>query len=158
TSPFLLRSSLAEKPFPVSSIKFHIGMTESSGLLAKHPKLAPQTPAPQPDSLTIDSFSIQLGPSTTLEVHGNLDGANYWITTKRLLVLERLLVLGKVAGFQTPAANFNASAIVDLNISGPWANFTPPRVRGTAHIQNLTAWLSGVKDRLLLRQADAQLT
>jgi hypothetical protein len=69
-----------------------------------------------------------------------------------------LLVLGKVAGFQTPAVNFNASAIVDLNISGPWANFTPPRVRGTAHIQNLTAWLSGVKDRLLLTQADAQLT
>jgi hypothetical protein len=159
TSPFLLQSSVAEKPFPVSSIKFHIGMAETpAGLLAKHPRLAPQTPALQPDSLTIDSFSVQLGPSTTLEVRGNLDGANYWITARGLVPLERLLALGKAAGFQTPAANFNASAIVDLNISGPWANFTPPRVRGTAHVQNLTTWISGVKDRLLLTQADTQLT
>jgi AsmA protein len=159
TSPFLLQSSVAEKPFPVSSIKFHIGMPEpAAGLLAKHPKLAPQTPTPQPDSFTIDSFSVQLGPSTMLEVHGNVDGANYWITAKGLVPLERLLILGKVAGFETPAANFNASAIVDLNISGPWANFMPPRVRGTAHVQNLTTWISGVRDRLLLTQADAQLT
>lgn len=160
TSPFLLQSAVDEKPFPVSSIKFHIGMAESpsAGLVAKHAKLAPQTPVPQPDSLTIDSFSIQLGPSTSLEVHGNLDGANYWVTARGLVPLERLLLLGKVTGFQTPAATFNASAVVDLNISGPWANFAPPLVRGTAHVQNLTTWISGIKDRLLLSQADAQLT
>src|SRR5258708_28845887 len=75
-----------------------------------------------------------------------------------MVPLERLLILGKASGFQSETANFNASAVVDLNISGPWANFTPPRVHGTAHVQNLTAWISGIKDRLLLSQADAQLT
>ena len=66
--------------------------------------------------------------------------------------------MGKTGGFHAEAANFSASAVVDLNISGPWANFAPPRVRGTAHLQNLTAWIPGIKDRLLLTHADAELT
>ena len=159
TSPFLLQSSVAEKPFPVSSVKFHIGAAETTApLLSRKANQAAQNPAVQPDSLTIDAFSVQLGPSTTLEVQGNLDGAGYRVAARGMVPLERLLILGKASGFQSETANFNASAVVDLNISGPWANFTPPRVHGTAHVQNLTAWISGIKDRLLLSQADAQLT
>jgi AsmA protein len=158
TSHFLLQSSVAEKPFPVSSVKFHIGMAETPAILtAKKASSAAQSAGTQSDTLTIDSFSVQLGPST-LEVQGNVDGAGYRITAKGMVPLERLLTLGRTAGFQAQAPSFNASAVVDLNVSGPWANFAPPRVRGTAHVQNLTTWISGIKDRLLLSQADAQLT
>ncbi|HEY6307818.1 MAG TPA: AsmA family protein [Candidatus Angelobacter sp.] len=161
TSPFVLESAVADKPFPVSSIKFHAGPVESSPpVAARRSKLpAPSpSPAPQADSLTIDSFSIQLGPSTTLEVQGNLDSVGYRVSARGMVPLEQLLALGKAAGFQAGAANFSASAVVDLNVSGPWANFAPPHVRGTTHLQNLTAWIPGIKDRLLLSQADAQLT
>jgi hypothetical protein len=160
TSPFLLETAVAERPFPVSSVKFHIGMAETSAALtAKRARLsASQNPPPQPDSLTIDPFSIQVGPSTGLEVQGYMDGVGYRITAKGLVPLERLLLLGKAAGFPSDLSNFNASAMVDLNVSGAWANFAPARLRGSAHVQNLAAWIPGVKDRLVLSQADAQLT
>jgi len=158
TSHFLLQTSVADKPFPVSSIKFHIGMAETPTVLAARKAASTsQAPAPQSDSLTVDGFSVQLGPST-LEIQGNLDGGGYRVTAKGMVPLERLLALGRAAGFQADAPNFTASAVVDFNVTGPWANFAPPHVRGTAHVQNLTAWIPGVKDRLLLSQADIQLT
>lgn len=159
TSAFLLQSSVAEKPFPVSPVKFHIGQEETSSPLParKTGKVAPRAVA-HADSFTIDTFSIQLGPSTTLEVRGSFDGAGYSVAAKGMVPLERLLVLGKIAGFHTDVANFTASAVVDLSLGRTWANFAPPRVRGTAHLENLAAWIPGVKDRLLLTQADAQLT
>src|SRR5262245_44660071 len=162
SSPSLLTTSIAEKPFPVSSIKFHIGMAETSPTLtAKHAKMkmaAPQNPLPQPDSLTVDPFSIQLGPSTSLEVQGNMDGVSYRIAAKGLVPLERLLTLGKATGFPSTLNNFNASAMVDLNINGAWANFEPAALRGTAHMQNLAAWVPGLKNRLIIAETDAQLT
>jgi hypothetical protein len=161
TSPFLLQSAVAEKPFPVSSMKFHIGPAETSApLAARRGRRSVPSPLPsvtQPDSLTIDAFSIQMGPSTNLEVQGKLDGTAYRVSAKGLVPLERLAALGRATGFHADDANFTASAVVDLNVSGPWANFAPPRVRGTAHLQNLAAWIPGVKDRLLLTEADAQL-
>jgi hypothetical protein len=54
--------------------------------------------------------------------------------------------------------NTTASALVDLNVSGPWVNFTAPKLHGTAHLQNLAAWIPGVKDRLVMSEADAQIT
>jgi AsmA protein len=160
TSPFLLETAVAEKPFPVTSVKFHIGMAESSAALtAKRARLSsPQNPSPQADSLTIDAFSVQVGLSTALEVQGYVDGAGYHITAKGLVPLERLLLLGKAAGFPSELSNFNASAMVDLNVTGAWANSAPARLRGSAHLQNLAAWIPGIRDRLVLSQADAQLT
>ncbi len=160
TSRFLLQSSVAEKLFPVSPVRFHAGPLESSAPAAprRGRQPAPVAAAPQADALAIDAFSIQLGPSTTLEVQGNLDSAGYRVSARGMVPLEQLLALGKAAGFQTGSTSFSASAVVDLNVSGPWANFAPPRVRGTAHLQNLTAWIPGVKNRLALSQADAQLT
>jgi hypothetical protein len=161
TSPFLLQTSVAEKPFPVSSVKFHAGPLENSPPLAVKRGRQPapgSVQQPHPDSFTIDTFSVQLGPSTTVEVQGNLDAAGYRLSARGMVPLERLLVLGKATGFQGATASFSASAVVDLSITGPWTNSVTPRVLGTAHLQNLTAWIPGIKDRLLLSQADAQLT
>jgi hypothetical protein len=158
TTPFILQSSIAEKPFPVSSVKFHAGLLDSSPPVAARKGKPPTVPSPTPqaDSLTIDTFSIQLGPSTTLEVQGNLDYTGYRFSTRGMVPLERLLVLGKTTGFETGMTNFSASAVANLDVNGFWGN--SPRVRGTAHLQNLAAWIPGIKDRLLLAQADAQLT
>jgi hypothetical protein len=75
-----------------------------------------------------------------------------------MVPLERLLVLGNATGFQNQISNTTASAVVDLNISGDWQNFSPAKLRGTAHLQNAAAWIPGIKDRLLISEADVQLS
>jgi AsmA protein len=167
TTPFLLQTAAAEKPFPVSAVRFHMGRPETPGLVAEPRKRrkggeanAPVAPTAQfqPSALTIDSFSVQMGPSTTLDLQGNLDAAGYFASAKGMVPMERLLAFGRATGFTTQAPSATASAQVDLSINGVWSNFGPAKLHGTAHLQNLATWIPGIKDRLLLSEADAQLT
>src|ERR1051326_5356626 len=75
-----------------------------------------------------------------------------------MVPMERLLAFGRATGFHSQIVNTTASALVDLNASGTWVNFAPPKLHGTAHLQNVAAWIPGIKDRLALSEADAQLT
>jgi AsmA protein len=168
TTPFLLQSSAGDKPFPVSAVRFHIGAGDTPGVLVVKKKKsslpAPPTPsvppsaAFEPASLTIDAFSVQMGASTTLEVQGSLDNSGYFVSAKGMVPLERLLAFGRTTGFHSQIANTTASAQVDLSVNGPWANFAAPKLKGTAHLQNVAAWIPGLKDRMVLSEADAQLT
>jgi hypothetical protein len=168
STPFLLQAPAGEKPFPVSAVRFHIGAGDTpTALVAKKKKsstLAQPIPANAPSaaydtgSLTVDAFSVQMGPSTTLEVQGSLDSKGYFVSAKGMVPLERLLAFGHATGFRSQIVNTTASALVDLNVSGPWANFAAPKLHGTAHLQNLAAWIPGVKDRLVMSEADAQIT
>jgi hypothetical protein len=165
TTPFLLQASAGEKPFPVSAVRFHIGAGDMPAVLvvkkkkssAPSPPVAP-TAAFEPAALTIDAFSIQMGTSTTLEVQGNLDGNGYFVSAKGMVPMERLLAFGRATGFPSQIANATASAQVDLSVSGPWANISTSKLHGTAHLQNLAAWIPGLKDRLVLSEADAQIS
>ncbi|MCU1331931.1 MAG: AsmA [Candidatus Angelobacter sp.] len=168
TTPFLLQSAAGDKPFAVSAVRFHIGAGDTPSVLVVKKKRssapAQPTPAVAPSaaydsgSLTVDAFSVQMGPSTTLEVQGSLDSNGYFVSAKGMVPMERLLAFGRATGFHSQIANTTASALVDLNVSGPWANFTAPKLRGTAHLQNLAAWIPGLKDRLVMQEADAQIT
>ncbi len=168
STPFLLQASAGDKPFPVSAVRFHIGAGDTpTALVVKRKKSsapAQPTPAVAPSaaydsgSLTVDAFSVQMGPSSTLEVQGSLDSKGYFISAKGMVPMERLLAFGRTTGFHSQISNTTASALVDLNVSGPWANFAPPKLHGTAHLQNLAAWIPGVKDRLVMSEADAQFT
>lgn len=158
TSPFLLQPSTGEKPFPVSSVRFHVGPPDTIAALSAPKGRRQQSKPAQSDILTIETFSVQLGPSTTLEVQGTADGKGYWIGAKGLVPLERLIALGQATGFRVNVSNTTASVVANLNISGPWANFAPSQVNGTAHLQNAAAWIPGIKDRLLISEADAQLS
>jgi AsmA protein len=164
TTPFLLQTSLAEKPFPVSAIRFHMGPPDNPGLVAPKKKKSsaasappPPTAAFQPSALTIDGFSVQMG-STSLELQGNVDSAGYFMSARGMVPMERLLAFGRATGFPSRVSNATASAQVDLNLTGVWTSFAPPRLHGTVHLQNLAAWIPGIKDRLVLSEADAQLT
>ncbi|HEY5029425.1 MAG TPA: AsmA-like C-terminal region-containing protein, partial [Candidatus Angelobacter sp.] len=168
STPFLLQSTAGDKPFAVSAVRFHIGAgdTPSVSVVKKKKSSAPAQPTPavapsaayDTGSLTVDAFSVQMGPSTTLEVQGSLDSNGYFVSAKGMVPMERLLAFGRTNGFHSQIANTTASALVDLNVSGPWANFTAPKLRGTAHLQNLAAWIPGLKDRLVMSEADAQIT
>lgn len=164
TSSFMVQSAVGDKPFAVSAVRFHIG-ADTPGLVVPKKKKSnlPNSPIPpsaafEPSALTIDAFSVQMGTSTTLELQGNLDGSGYYVSAKGMVPLERLLAFGRTVGFRSSIANTTASAQVDLNVSGPWANFAAPKLHGTAHLQNLGAWIPGIKDRMVLTEADAQIT
>jgi AsmA family len=168
STPFLLQSAAGDKPFAVSAVRFHIGVGDTPSVLVvkKKKSSAPVQPTPaiapsaayDSGSLTVDAFSVQMGPSTTLEVQGSLDSNGYFVSAKGMVPMERLLAFGRATGFRSQIANTTASALVDLNVSGPWANFTAPKLHGTAHLQNLAAWIPGLKDRLVMSEADAQIT
>jgi AsmA family/AsmA-like C-terminal region len=168
STPFLLQSAAGDKPFAVSAVRFHIGVGDTPSVLVvkKKKSSAPAQPTPavapsaayDSGSLTVDAFSVQMGPSTTLEVQGSLDSNGYFVSAKGMVPMERLLAFGRATGFRSQIANTTASALVDLNVSGPWANFTAPKLHGTAHLQNLAAWIPGLKDRLVMSEADAQIT
>ena len=138
----------------------HVGPVEQPAAFIPHKGKKPVQAAAtsQDDSLTVDTFSIQLGPSTTLEVRASADNRGYWVGGKGMVPLERLLMLSQAMGLKNDLSNLTASAVVDLNVSSPWSNFTAPTLRGTAHLQNVAAWIPGVKDRLLLSEADAQIS
>lgn len=159
TSAFVIQSGVVDKPFPVSPVHFHVGPAENNAqfLTSKKSRQKQQQESAPADTLTVDAFSVQLGPASA-QVQATADGSTYWIGVKGMVPLERLLDLGRVAGFQSTISNTTASAVVDLNISGPWANFAPAHVRGTAHLQNVTSWIPGIKDRLVITEADAQLS
>jgi AsmA protein len=159
TSAFQIQSAPGDRPFAVSPVRFHIGPVESPAPLVgqkSRPKQQPRSTAN--DTLTIDAFSVQMGPSTSIQVQGTADSAGYWIGVKGMVPLERLLELGRTTGFPSEIRNTTASAVVDLNIAGAWANFAPANVRGTAHLQNVASWIPGIKDRLIITEADAQLS
>jgi AsmA-like C-terminal region/AsmA family len=159
TSAFLLQSAAGDKPFAVSPVHFHVGPVENPApVFTRKGKQKQQPVSAATDTLTFDSFSVQLGPSTSAQVQATVDSSEYWIGVKGMVPLERLLALGRTTGFPSDLGNTTASAVVDLNISGPWANFAPARVRGTAHLQNVASWIPGIKDRLLISEADAQLS
>lgn len=155
SSPFLLQSVAADKPFSVSSVRFHMGVAPATPPVRKGHQPAPASA--HSDSLTIDSFSVQLGPSTVFDVQGSLDGTGYRFLGRGLVPLERLMALGKLAGLSGDVPNFTASAVVDLNLTGGWNDAASQRVHGTARVQNLAAWIPGIKSRVVLTQADAQI-
>jgi hypothetical protein len=165
TTPFLLQSSAGDKPFPVSAVRFHVGAGDTPGLLVvkKKKPVLPSAPIPlsaafEPASLTVDPFSVQMGTSTTLEIQGSMDGSGFYISAKGMVPMERFLAFGRTTGFRSQIANTTASALVDFSVNGPWANFAAPKLHGTAHLQNLAAWIPGLKDRLVFSEADAQVT
>jgi AsmA-like C-terminal region/AsmA family len=161
TSPFVLQAPSAGKFFPVSSIKFHMGPAETSAgatptKLTRKTLVAPAHVPPRPDAFTIDTFAVQLDPASTLDVQGSFDAAGYWMVARGMVPVERLLALGRAAGIAVSSANFTAAGVVDVNISGAWGA-PAPRMRGSAHLQNVAALIPGIKHRLLLPQASAQL-
>ena len=172
TTPFVLQSPSAGKFFPASSVKFHMGSAETSpggppskigrkvGAVpsrSSSPGLDSPRPAPSFDAFVIDTFAVQLDSLSTLEVQGNFDGVGYWMAARGMVPVERLIALGRAAGMEVPTANFTASGMIDLNVSGAWGA-AAPRLGGTAHLQNVVAVIPGIKRRLLLPQANVELT
>jgi hypothetical protein len=161
TSAFVLQAPSTGKSFPMSSVKFHMGPAETSSSTpplrpAKRVVVFPSRPAPRSDAFVVDTFSVELDPKSSLEIQGNFDGAGYWMAARGAVPIERLLALGRATGIEVPTVNFTAPGAVDIALSGAWGA-SAPSFHGTAHLQNAVAVIPGIKRRLLIAQANAQL-
>ncbi|HJX84514.1 MAG TPA: AsmA-like C-terminal region-containing protein, partial [Candidatus Angelobacter sp.] len=160
TSSFLLQSSAATKPFLVSAIQFQVGAAEPVPSPMKQGKrtLRKLAVVQIPAIVAVDPFSIQLGPSSTLQAQGEADGAGYQLQVSGPAPLDRLLALAKSTGLPTRISNTTGAANLDLTVNGTWASSVPPKLGGHAHLQNVSALIPGVKQLLLISAAEAQFT
>ena len=161
TSAFAVSSSLAAAPVQVSSIRFHLGsqqnMKESVKTGGKR-VVAKAVQGNEGEVLTFDPFSLQLGIEASVQAQGSFRSTDYFLVARGTAPLERILDLGNIAGFRSRLVNVSGSASLDLNVHGQWANFAPARLGGTAHLENVTAAVSGIKNHLLLPTADVHFS
>jgi hypothetical protein len=166
TSNFLLESALASKPIQVSAIRFHMGAVETQNASVIFPVAARKMPAPvrkpehilQPQSLTVDPFSIQLGAATSLQAEVVLNTQGYSLALKGPVPLDRLLELGTICGYPSHIVNTTGAADVDLIASEAWSNVAPSKLIGAAHLANVRSKVPGIQDPLLLSTVDVQFT
>ncbi|HEY6252594.1 MAG TPA: AsmA family protein [Candidatus Angelobacter sp.] len=158
TSIFALTSSAISEPIQVSSIRFHLASPldenkDSAPAVKKNRKTEKKIDQPA-RTLMLDPFLVQMGTSSSLQARGMFGGEGYLLAVNGTAPLERLLALATVSGFHPRVTNAAGLVTLDLGIHGPWADFAPTQVSGTAHLLNVTASIAGVNDRLLLQSAD----
>jgi uncharacterized protein involved in outer membrane biogenesis len=159
TSPFLVSSSVAAAPIQVSSIHFHIGVEDNKNVQTGK-KLRVENPVPQSGarSFIVDPFSIELGTDSQLQARGTFRSTGYQLAAKGTAPLQRVVELGKVSGIRSRIANTTGTVALDVNMFGPWANFAPTGLGGTAHLDNVVAQIPGLKGRVLLPTADVHFS
>ncbi|HEV2964549.1 MAG TPA: AsmA family protein [Candidatus Angelobacter sp.] len=167
TSNFLLASSLASKPIPVSAIRFHIGAMEMEknsvvlpAIVSRRVHLPPKKSAhlPPPGSISVDPFSIQLGTASPVQANVALSSQGYSIALKGLAPLDRLLELGKITGYPSRIADTTGTADLDLTASEAWDTTGSAKLIGSTHLANVKAKVPGIQEPLLLSAADVQFT
>jgi hypothetical protein len=156
TSAFVMRSAVASNPIAVSSLHFIISSGESRKVAAKGRKRqgARSDETATTPSLAIEPFSIQIGNGALLQGQGNLGREGYALTVRGTAPLDQILDLGNLAGFHSRIRNTTATVNLDVDMHGQWANFSPARLGGTAHLENVVAAIPGIKRHLLLPTAD----
>ncbi|HEY6350380.1 MAG TPA: AsmA-like C-terminal region-containing protein [Candidatus Angelobacter sp.] len=171
TSTFALSSSLISDPIQVGSIRFHLSGPSDDNQEASPPvkksrgteknidnKTQKKGGPIEAQSLIFDPFSIQMGNGAAFQARGTFRSDGYVLALSGTAPLERALALATVSGFRPRISNAAGLASLDLDIHGPWANFAPTQVSGTAHLQNVIATIAGLKDRLLLQTADVNFS
>lgn len=161
TSAFVVRSAVASAPIQVTAIHFHMGATDRARETLPAGTKRKRIAAAQSNDvrlLTFDPFSIQLGSEAALQAQGSFRFTDYVLAVKGGAPLQRVLDLGNVSGFPSRIKGASATVNLDLNVYGQWANFGPAGLGGTAHLENVTASIPGVKDRLLMPAADVHFS
>lgn len=163
TSPFVLSSVVIAEPIQVGSIRFHMGGPPDDSKpvpppAAKKRKTENKPDTPEAKAMIFDPFSIQMGNGASLQARGTFRGTDYILAVNGTAPLERAVALATVAGFHPRITNAAGLVTLDMGIHGPWANFAPTQVSGTAHVQNVTANIAGLKRRLLLQTADVHFS
>jgi len=168
TSSSAVSSSAIAKPIPVGAIHFLMGAPESKAPVAARKRTSkfPPTsvasalpPVPRDSAVvTLEAFTVDLGGESQMQVQGVLTPSDYQLEIRGPAPLARLFDLGKVSGFPTSITGVTGTAIADLRLGGAWANFAPAGLTGTARLRDVTATVQGIKPKLLLPEADAQLS
>ena len=93
--------------------------------------------------IEIGPFDIALGGTSLATVTGWADAYNYDFHVTGESQVHRLLAAARTAGFRAPQWSADGSARLHLEISGPWADFSPPAVTGSTQLHSVRAEFPG---------------
>ena len=163
TSAFAVSSKAISEPIQVGSIRFHMAspLDEARNAqppLKKNRKTEKKSDQPQAHALVLDPFQVQLASGNSFQARGTFGAEGYVLAVNGTAPLERALALATVSGFHPRITSAAGVVTLDVGIHGPWANFAPTQVNGTAHLLNVAASIAGVKNRLLLPTADVHFS
>lgn len=163
TSAFVLSSPVIAEPIQVAGIRFHLGPIVNEAANAplpvrKNRKTETRTDQTGARSLIFDPFSIQMGNAASFQARGTFRAQDYLVAITGTAPLDRAVALARVGGFRSRVTNAAGLVTLDVGIHGVWANFAPTQVTGTAHLENVTARITGVKERLLLQTGDVHFS
>lgn len=161
TTPFVVSSGVISSPIQVSGIRFHLDVEQllhSPARTGRKPVPVAAPPQIPSYTLILDPFSIQLANQASLQARGSLGSSGYVFSVKGSAPLDRFLELGAIAGFRSRLSRVTGNIAMDINMFGLWKGFAPAGLGGTAHIENLTAAIPGVRDRMIAPMADVRFS
>ena len=139
-SKLILRSAASDSTLPLESIAFVIR--------------APSAALPRDGSYVLAAapFLVPLG-ETPVQASAMLDKQGYRILLNGAARLGRVQTVAALLGMRPPAYSLQGSAVLHLQIAGPWAGFAPPMITGDAQLRDVATDALGSTAPLRLASA-----
>ncbi|HXE90038.1 MAG TPA: AsmA family protein [Terriglobales bacterium] len=151
-----VRSALLDPELSVPDVRF---LVENPA----PPKPTLRTRAARTDIVSEPRLSLQpllmnLGGGAPVEVAGFFSASGYRVSVRGMADITRLTRVARAFGVEAPLLDASGSARVDLAAAGPWAEFAPATVTGTAQVRRVTLRLSGIAEPVEVSAADLRLS
>jgi len=154
TSAFRLRSALTRTDLELGEVPFAITETTRNG--SKKIRRTGTTPEmhPQEAHLDMGPFTLPLGRPTPAVLRGWASRAGYSFYVQGDAQVSRLLQLARTFGIPSAQPVVMGTARIDLKIAGQWSGFAPPKVTGTAQLDDVRADVRGLNAPLEIASAN----
>jgi AsmA-like protein len=155
TSAFRLRSALTRTDLELGQVPFAIVSTEAYKNGSKTSSRTGKAPEMHPPEAHLDvgPFMLPLGRPTPAVLRGWASRAGYSFYVQGDAQASRLLQLARTLGIPAAQSAVLGTARIDLKIAGQWSGFAPPRVTGTAQLDDLRADVRGLNAPLEIASA-----
>lgn len=121
------------------------------------PRNAPRISlTPAPNELTVSAAGVHLGAAVPVYLSARLNRTGVVVAAKGDADLKQLLSAASLFGLSDPRYRPSGFADLNLAVTGIFANFTPPRITGTAQLRQAAIQVDGVAAPLVLQSATLQ--
>jgi AsmA protein len=160
TRQMKLHSKVLAEDLELGDIEFAVPGTQASPAARRRRAKRPgaHTSASPGFILVFHPFAFPLGAPSPATASGFLDEENYRATLSGEGEMANLLQVTRALGISTPAVGLQGKAEVELEITGPWAGFTPPTVSGQVQVRDGIAELPGINEPLGVQSAAANIS
>lgn len=160
TSAFRLTAAALSPPLEIGPLRFAL-VSPAATMFKPRAVIRPRSPflpggkntAVSETRLTIETFPVSLGGVVPATARATVDRDRYDVYVQGEADVQRLVAVGNALGLRPPRVSANGTAQVDIIVSGSWAGFRPPAIRGGMQLRNVTASIKGLNAPLQLNNA-----